>query len=71
MHEYLCHFRFYHFSGPATFTGEDSCEFHVHGGCAVVADMLEALGTIPNFSSADPGQFTKRYEFFRMEASFF
>jgi tRNA modification GTPase len=30
--------------GPQSFTGEDSAEFHVHGGPAVVAATLDALG---------------------------
>ncbi|KAG8126812.1 hypothetical protein E2320_021911 [Naja naja] len=31
------------FPGPASFTGEDSVEFHVHGGPAVVSGVLNAL----------------------------
>jgi tRNA modification GTPase len=30
------------FEGPASFTGEDSAEFHVHGGRAIVEAMLRA-----------------------------
>ena len=47
------------FPGPASFTGEDCAEFHVHGGPAVVAAMSEALlaaGARP----AEPGEFTRR-----------
>ncbi|TIX98843.1 MAG: tRNA uridine-5-carboxymethylaminomethyl(34) synthesis GTPase MnmE, partial [Mesorhizobium sp.] len=29
------------FAGPSSFTGKDIAEFHVHGGRAVVAKMLE------------------------------
>ncbi len=48
------------FSGPHSFTGEDSCEFQIHGGPAVVAAMLDALGTIPGLRHAEPGEYTKR-----------
>ncbi|KAK2177643.1 hypothetical protein NP493_587g00000 [Ridgeia piscesae] len=48
------------FPGPASFTGEDSCEFHVHGGPAVVTTTLQALGSIPGLRPAEPGEFTKR-----------
>jgi tRNA modification GTPase len=47
------------FPGPASYTGEDSAEFHLHGGPAVVAavaDALVALGARP----AEPGEFTRR-----------
>jgi tRNA modification GTPase len=45
--------------GPATFTGEDMAEFHVHGGRAVVAALLEALGT-GGLRPAEAGEFTRR-----------
>ena len=48
------------FVGAASFTGEDSCEFHVHGGPAVVSATLQALGSIPTLRLAEPGEFTKR-----------
>lgn len=47
------------FPGPASYTGEDSAELHLHGGSAVVegvADALVALGARP----AEPGEFTRR-----------
>ncbi len=47
------------FPGPASYTGEDSAELHLHGGQAViaaVAEALEALGARP----AEPGEFTRR-----------
>src|ERR1043166_4469928 len=31
------------FRGPYSYTGEDSVEFHVHGGRAIVGAILEAL----------------------------
>ncbi|XP_050538936.1 tRNA modification GTPase GTPBP3, mitochondrial [Daktulosphaira vitifoliae] len=47
------------FPGPMSFTGEDSCEFQVHGGRAVVSSILQGLSKLPNFRPADPGEFTK------------
>jgi tRNA modification GTPase len=47
------------FPGPASYTGEDSAELHLHGGPAVVhaaADALVTLGLRP----AEPGEFTRR-----------
>lgn len=48
------------FPGPHSFTGEDCCEFQVHGSLAVVAALLEALGKIPGLRAAAAGEFTKR-----------
>uniref|UniRef100_A0A8C5QRF5 5-taurinomethyluridine-[tRNA] synthase subunit GTPB3, mitochondrial n=1 Tax=Leptobrachium leishanense TaxID=445787 RepID=A0A8C5QRF5_9ANUR len=48
------------FSGPHSFTGEDCCEYHVHGGPAVVRGVLQALGGIDTLRQAEPGEFTKR-----------
>ncbi|KAJ6664245.1 hypothetical protein lerEdw1_008464, partial [Lerista edwardsae] len=48
------------FPGPNSFTGEDSAEFHVHGGPAVVSGILHALGCLPQLRLAEPGEFTKR-----------
>ncbi|KAM8960435.1 5-taurinomethyluridine-[tRNA] synthase subunit GTPB3, mitochondrial [Pelodytes ibericus] len=48
------------FSGPRSFTGEDCCEYHVHGGPAVVRGVLQALGGIQMLRPAEPGEFTKR-----------
>ncbi len=48
------------FPGPASFTGEDVVELHLHGGRAVIADMLAALGQIPGLRLAEPGEFTRR-----------
>ncbi|HWA91288.1 MAG TPA: tRNA uridine-5-carboxymethylaminomethyl(34) synthesis GTPase MnmE [Rhizomicrobium sp.] len=46
------------FAGPASFTGEDMAEFHVHGGRAVVEALLEALRRFGR--PAEPGEFTRR-----------
>lgn len=45
--------------GPASYTGEDSVELHLHGGPAVVAGVLEALGAM-GLRLAEPGEFTRR-----------
>jgi tRNA modification GTPase len=48
------------FPAPASVTGEDVAEFHVHGSRAVVAALLEALGRRPGLRLAEPGEFTRR-----------
>jgi tRNA modification GTPase len=48
------------FPGPRSETGEDIVEFHLHGGRAVVAAVLNALGRIPGLRPAAPGEFTRR-----------
>jgi tRNA modification GTPase len=48
------------FAAPASFTGEDICEFHVHGGRAVIEAVLSALGRIAGLRPAGPGEFTRR-----------
>ncbi len=48
------------FPGPKSFTGEDVVELHVHGGRAVVAGVLAALGRLPDYRLAEPGEFTRR-----------
>lgn len=48
------------FPAPASYTGEDVAEFHLHGGRAVLAAMLEALGRLPGCRIAEPGEFTRR-----------
>ncbi len=49
-----------YFKAPASFTGEDIAEFHIHGGKAVVSGFLEALGKIEGLRLAEPGEFTRR-----------
>jgi len=43
------------FSGPKSFTGEDSCELQVHGGPAVVSAVLTALSKLPGYRPAEAG----------------
>ncbi|TCS64856.1 tRNA uridine-5-carboxymethylaminomethyl(34) synthesis GTPase MnmE [Varunaivibrio sulfuroxidans] len=48
------------FQGPASFTGEDVVEFHVHGSSAVMHKLSDVLSRIPGVRLADPGEFTRR-----------
>ncbi|HZG33535.1 MAG TPA: tRNA uridine-5-carboxymethylaminomethyl(34) synthesis GTPase MnmE [Sphingopyxis sp.] len=48
------------FPGPATATGEDLAELHLHGGRAVVTAVEAALGTMPGLRCAEAGEFTRR-----------
>ncbi len=48
------------FPGPNSFTGEDVAELHLHGGRAVLASVLQALGGIPGLRLAQAGEFTRR-----------
>ncbi len=47
------------FPGPASFTGEDCAEFHVHGGPAVVEALARALSAA-GLRPAEAGEFTRR-----------
>jgi tRNA modification GTPase len=49
-----------HFPAPASATGEDVAELHVHGGRSVVAAVLGALETIEGLRPAAAGEFTRR-----------
>jgi tRNA modification GTPase len=48
------------FPGPATATGEDLAELHLHGGRAVVAAVEAALAAVAGLRRAEPGEFTRR-----------
>lgn len=48
------------FPGPASATGEDVVELHLHGGRAVVAAVLNALDAMEGLRAAGPGEFTRR-----------
>ena len=48
------------FPGPGTATGEDLAELHIHGGRAVAAAVLAALGRIEGLRPAAAGEFTRR-----------
>lgn len=48
------------FAAPASFTGEDSAELHVHGGRAIVDAVLTALSQHEGLRMAEAGEFTRR-----------
>jgi tRNA modification GTPase len=48
------------FPAPASATGEDVAEFHVHGGRAVLSALFAALSSVENTRAAEPGEFTRR-----------
>lgn len=50
----------FYFPAPASFTGEDCAEFHIHGGQAVIAALLGALAHFPGARPAEAGEFTRR-----------
>ena len=47
------------FPAPASFTGEDVAELHLHGGRAVAQGLAEALGRL-GLRPAEPGEFSRR-----------
>lgn len=48
------------FPGPASFTGENVVEYHLHGGPAIMRMMLDALSRCAGHRMAEPGEFTRR-----------
>lgn len=48
------------FPGPASFTGEDCVEIHLHGSRAVVSAVYEELSAFPNLRLAEAGEFSRR-----------
>ncbi|KAF9115360.1 tRNA modification GTPase gtpbp3, mitochondrial [Mortierella sp. AM989] len=49
------------FPGPKSFTGEDSVEFHCHGGKAVIDSVLRGIGSVgPQVRLAEAGEFARR-----------
>ncbi len=48
------------FPAPASFSGEDVLELHVHGSHAVQEGVAEALGGVPGVRMAHAGEFTRR-----------
>src|SRR5580692_131456 len=48
------------FPAPHSETGEDVAELQLHGGHAVVAGVLDAIGRIEGCRLAEPGEFTRR-----------
>ncbi|MEQ1753536.1 MAG: tRNA uridine-5-carboxymethylaminomethyl(34) synthesis GTPase MnmE [Micropepsaceae bacterium] len=48
------------FSAPASFTGENVAEFHLHGGPSIISAMTRRLAQVRGLSPADPGEFTRQ-----------
>ena len=48
------------FPAPASFSGEDMAELHIHGGRATMASVLAALSTMAGLRLARAGEFTRR-----------
>jgi tRNA modification GTPase len=48
------------FESPASFTGEDMAELHVHGSRAVIRGVVDAVLTLPGTRLAEPGEFARR-----------
>jgi tRNA modification GTPase len=48
------------FDAPASFTGEDVVELHVHGGSAVIEGVLSALADLEGLRNAEAGEFSRR-----------
>ena len=48
------------FPGPASFTGEDMAELHVHGSRAVIREVIEAVLSLRGTRLAEPGEFARR-----------
>ena len=48
------------FPGPESATGEDVCELHVHGGPAILDNLIDGLGRLDGLRLAEPGEYTRR-----------
>ncbi|MFY9893781.1 MAG: tRNA uridine-5-carboxymethylaminomethyl(34) synthesis GTPase MnmE [Xanthobacteraceae bacterium] len=48
------------FPAPRSETGDDTAELQLHGGHAVIAGVLDALGRIEGCRPAEAGEFTRR-----------
>ncbi len=48
------------FPAPASATGEDLAELHLHGGPSVISGVLDALADEPALRMAEPGEFARR-----------
>lgn len=48
------------FPAPASATGEDIAELHIHGSRAVLAALTVALSSFEDVRPAEPGEFTRR-----------
>lgn len=48
------------FDAPASYTGENSVEYQIHGGISVASALLDALAAMPGFRAAEAGEFSRR-----------
>lgn len=48
------------FVAPRSYTGENTVEFQIHGGPAVVSALIAELNALPGLRLAEPGEFTRR-----------
>lgn len=48
------------FQAPATATGEDVVELHLHGSPAIVSEVLRVLGGLAGVRAAEAGEFSRR-----------
>lgn len=48
------------FPGPASASGEDLAELHLHGGPAVISGVLTVVTALPGVRLAEPGEYTRR-----------
>lgn len=48
------------FATPASFTGEDVVEYHIHGSPAVLSALMTALSSFAGHRAADHGEYTRR-----------
>ena len=48
------------FKGPASATGEDTAEIHLHGSPVLGRMVMERLDEMQHFRLAEPGEFTRR-----------
>jgi tRNA modification GTPase len=49
-----------YFKAPASFTGEDCAELHLHGGRAIIDHIYDALNSIEDVRLAQAGEFSLR-----------
>lgn len=48
------------FDAPASYTGENSVEYQIHGGISVASALLDTLSSMPGFRAAEAGEFSRR-----------
>ncbi len=48
------------FPAPASFTGEDVVELHIHGSRAIIRELISVLGKIDGLRIAEAGEFSRR-----------